>query len=206
MVGHLAPGTDDFEKHLKRFANNPLFRGIRIVSSELAAGLEWPQFLRDVKLLIEHDLELDVNGGPSLLPDVARLAKRLPELRVVINHLANVRIDGKAPPADWTQGMRAAAQHRNVFCKVSALVEGATVRDGKAPTELEFYVPVLDVAWNAFGQDRLIYGSNWPVSERFASYATVQRIVSEYFQGKGRGVAEKFFARNAVAAYKYVRP
>ncbi|MBI3461876.1 MAG: amidohydrolase family protein [Planctomycetes bacterium] len=205
LVGHLAPGGDDFEKRLKRFAKNPLFRGIRIVSAKLAAGLDQDQFLRDLKLLAEHDLELDANGGPGMLADVARLAKRVPELRVVVNHLANVRVDGKAPPADWVQGMRAAAEQPSVFCKVSALVEGATVRDGKAPTELGFYVPVLDMAWNAFGEDRLIYGSNWPVSERFASYATVQRIVREYFQGKGRGVAEKFFARNALAAYKYMQ-
>ena len=84
------------------------------------------------------------------------------------------------------------------------LVETAAVKP--APAELAYYLPTLDVLWNAFGQDRLIYGSNWPVSERFADYATVQRIVGEYFNGKGAEVREKYFWRNAKAVYKFTRP
>lgn len=205
LIGHLKPGTVDFAKHLKRFAKNPLFRGIRINSGDLAKGLDQDAYIADVKRLADNDLELDVNGGPDMPGVVARLAERLPELRVVINHVANVRIDGKAVPADWLEGMHAAAKHRRVFCKVSALVEGATPRLEKVPAELDFYLPVLDAVWNASGEDRLIYGSNWPVSERFASYATVLRIVREYFQGKGNGAAEKFLWRNSIAAYKWVK-
>ena len=63
--------------------------------------------------------------------------------------------------------------------------------------------PVLDAVWDAFGEGRLIYGSNWPVSERAASYATVQGIVSGYFRGKGDVAAENLFSRNAQAGYKW---
>lgn len=206
LVGHLRPGDDDFAQNLKRFAANRHFRGIRIGHAMLKERLDRPEFVRDLKSLADHDLELDVNGGPEMPGDVARLAERLPTLRIVINHCANVRIDGKTPPAAWHDGIRAAAKHAAVFCKVSALVEGTGRTDGKAPEDVTFYKPTLDVIWNAFGENRLIYGSNWPVSERFAPYAVVQKIVADYFADRGREASEKYFHRNAVAAYKPVAP
>jgi predicted TIM-barrel fold metal-dependent hydrolase len=205
LVGHLKPGGDEFAEHLNRFAKNCLFRGIRISSGDLLKGLEQGSFIADLKRLADNDLELDVNGGPDMPQVVARLTERLPELRVVINHMANVRIDGKAVPAGWLEGMQAAAKNRRVFCKVSALVEGAMPRQDNAPAELDFYLPMLDAVWDAFGEDRLIFGSNWPVSERFASFGTVLQIVREYFQSKGNAITEKFFWRNAMAAYKWVK-
>lgn len=203
LVGHLDPGTADFAKHLQRFAKNQRFRGIRVGHAAVKAGLSEKAFLADVRRLVDHDLELDINGGPDMLPDIARLAKAIPTLRIVINHVANVRIDGKAPPPEWLAGMEACAASDKVFCKVSALVEGARRDDQTAPEELAYYVPVLDAVWKAFGSDRLIYGSNWPVSARFAPYPQVQQIVSEYFRAKGRPAYEKFFWKNAMAAYKW---
>jgi L-fucono-1,5-lactonase len=205
LVGHLTPGRDEFAGQLKHFARNPLFRGIRISGGQLGKELDQPNFIADLKRLAEFDLELDVNGGTNVLSNVAWLGKQIPALRIVINHVANVRIDGKTPPKDWLEGMHSAAGQRNVFCKVSGLVEGSGAVEGKAPTAAEFYQPVLDAVWNAFGEDRLIYGSNWPVSERFASYATVQRIVSDYFRAKGKAASEKYFWRNALAVYKWVK-
>ena len=204
-VGNLPVGTDEFAGHLQRFAANPILRGLRISHSSLQAGLARPRYLADLALLVKHDLELDVNGGPEMLTDVARLARELPGLRIVINHLANVKIDGQAPPAAWRRDLEAAARHKNVFLKVSALVEGTGRLDGTAPREVKFYEPTLDAAWETFGADRLIYGSNWPVSERFASLARVQGIVTDYFTTKGQVALTKFFSRNAQAAYKWVR-
>lgn len=205
LVGNLPVGTDEFAGHLKRFAANPIFRGLRVNHAALRAGLDQTRYLADLALLVKHDLELDVNGGPDMLPDVARLARELPGLRIVINHLANVKIDGQAPPSGWRRDLEAVAQHKNVFLKVSALVEGTGKTDGTAPRDVKFYQPTLDAAWEAFGVDRLIYGSNWPVSERFASLATVQGIVTDYFTAKGQDAATKFFSRNAQAAYKWVK-
>jgi L-fuconolactonase len=138
-----------------------------------------------------------------MLPDVDRLAQLMPDLRLIINHEANVRIDGKQPPDGWIAGMKAAAKGNKVFCKVSALAEGAGNAEGKAPKETAFYQPVLDVLWNAFGEDRLIFGSNWPVSERYAAYGTIMGIVTGYFEGKGRGAVAKYFGRNSLKAYKW---
>jgi L-fuconolactonase len=205
LVGHLTPGTDDFRKHLDRFAKNPLFRGIRVLDSQLVKGLEQPAFMDDLKRLAGHDRTLDVNGGPGLLTNVPRLAKLFPELRIVINHAANVANDGKSVNEAWLAGIKEAAPHRNVYCKVSALVEHTGAKDGEAPTALAFYKPLLDALWDAFGADRLMYGSNWPVSGRYASYAAVYGIVAEYFRIKGAAAAPKFFSGNARAAYQWVK-
>lgn len=205
LVGHLNPGEADYPKNLERFAKNPVFRGIRIVHNQLQKGLDQPRYVEDLARLADHDLALDVNGGPKLLPDVDRLATRLPKLRIVINHAGNVANDGKTANPDWLAGIQAAAKHRNVSCKVSALVEHTGKKNGDAPTELSFYKPVLDALWNAFGEDRLMYGSNWPVSQRYATYATVFAIVREYFQGKGKAASEKFFGSNSQAAYKWMK-
>jgi predicted TIM-barrel fold metal-dependent hydrolase len=205
VVGHLQPGADGFQKHLSRFAKNRLFRGIRIATGDIGKGLGQPRFVADLKRLADHDLELDVNGGADTGAAAARLAAALPDLRIVIDHAGNVPIDGKAVPAAWLVGMRAPARHRHVYCKVSALVEATGHRDGKAAKDMAFYTPVLDALWDAFGEDRLLYGSNWPVSEPSAPYAVVLGIVREYFGAKGKEAAAKFFGRNALGAYKWVK-
>jgi predicted TIM-barrel fold metal-dependent hydrolase len=86
-----------------------------------------------------------------------------------------------------------------VFCKVSALVE----QTGKKPPprEVDYYRPVLDTLWNCFGEDRLVYGSNWPMRHDIVPLANVIGIVRDYFIAKGERVAEKFFHDNSQAAY-----
>lgn len=203
VVGNLTPGQPGFAGNLKRFAANKLFRGIRVNHGAVKAGLDQPEFLADIRRLGEAGLELDVNGGPDMPADVARLAEKLPELRIVINHLGNMTVDGAEPPQAWRDGMRAAAKHTRVFCKVSALVEHAKPKSGdkKVPEDVEFYKPILDAIWNIFGDDRLIYGSNWPVSDRAASYKVLFSIVNQYVTARGRAAADKFFWKNAQAAY-----
>lgn len=203
VVGNLTPGKPEFADQLKRFAASPYFRGIRVNASPLKLGLDDAAFLADIKRLADADLELDLNGGPDLLPLVDQLASKLPELRIVINHLANVKIDGPNPNTEWLAGMKSAATHPRVYLKVSALVESAA-RDGKqAPADSEYYRPILESVWRVFGEDRLIYGSNWPVSDRAADYQTVLKIVTDFFQEKGATATSKFFAKNAKAAYRF---
>lgn len=204
FVGRLTPGDPSFAAGVTRFAGNPLFRGIR-VSGGNVAGLTEPGTLRDLEVLAGHDLSLDVNGNVSSLPAVAAVARAVPRLRIVIDHVANVAIDGKAPPADWLSGMDAVSRQRNVFCKVSGLVEGSGRRDGKAPADIEFYRPVLDAVWERFGEERVIYGSNWPVSALFAPFGTVHQIVAGYFKERGQRASRRYFAGNARTAYKWVK-
>lgn len=204
LVGHLKPGRPGFVDHLQRFARHRRFLGIRSGLWDVAVEPEREAYLKDLRHLAGRGLALDVLIGPERLPLVDQLATALPDLRIIINHVANVRIDGQAPPPAWVSGMRACARHPNVACKVSALVEGTGNSRGDAPGAVDFYRPVLDVVWEAFGEDRLIYGSNWPVSARFAPYERVQSIVSDYFQGKGASATAKYFHGNARHFYRYV--
>jgi predicted TIM-barrel fold metal-dependent hydrolase len=204
VVGNLAPGKSEFADQLKRFAANKLYRGIRVGHDAVRAGLEQPEFLADIRRLADRGLELDVNGGPETAADVARLAAKVPELTIVINHLANVAIDGGPPPKEWVSGMQAAAKNARVFCKVSALVELAKTKSGeKVPEDVEFYKPILKAIWEIFGDDRLIYGSDWPVSDIAAPYRVVFSIVNEFVKARGASATEKYFTKNAQAAYRW---
>ena len=205
FVGNLPVGTKQFGGHLKRFAANPLFCGIRIRDRKLEGALDEAAFVSDLKLLAEHDRSLDLVGGREILPFAKRLAKLVPKLRIVIDHLAGVAVDGKPPPAEWLAHIRALARKPNIYCKLSGLVEGTGRSDGSAPREVEFYRPVLSAVEEMFGVERLMYASNWPVSERFAPLATVQGIVADYFRSRRRRAEEQVFGLSAKAAYRLAR-
>ncbi len=201
IVGRLFPGKAEFANELNRLKKEPLFRGIRIGSGELKTGMENEAYRKDIDRFAEAELTLDVNGGPEMLTDVARLAKDFPKLRIVVNHMANVAIDGKVPPEQWRKDIVACGKQTNVWCKMSALVEGCRMRDGKAPKELAFYRPTLEVLWDAFGVQRIVYGSNWPVSDAFATYATVFALADEFLTAKGMEARIRVFGTNAFGAY-----
>lgn len=198
LVGHLDPCQPEFGNQVARFAARPLFKGIR-VGGRYFADIDKDGFLKDMETLLAHGLELDVLLGADQLDGVAKLARRLPELRVVINHVAHVPIDGRAPESRWTEAMARVAEHQRVYCKVSALVEMSQVQP--APEDPGFYAPTLDALWQVFGEDRLVFGSNWPVSDRAGQYGTVIDIVRTYFEARGAEAAAKYWYRNAAAAY-----
>jgi L-fuconolactonase len=202
VVGCLRPGEPGFRTHLARFARHPQFRGIRVGSWGERPDLADARVVDDLDRLAARGLSLDLNLGADTLPAIARLAERLPRLQIVVNHLANVRIDGRRPPVEWMAGMRALAPHRNVACKISGLVEGSGGVDGRAPVDLSFYRPVLDVAWGTFGGDRLMFGSNWPVSARFASFRTVRSIVADFLADKAPRDRERVMGGNARRVYR----
>ena len=202
LSGNLKPTDPDFAKNLKRFAADKKFRGIRVNGRALAENLQNEAFIADLKRLADADLEMDVNGPADTLPAIVAIARKLPTLRIVINHLSNIRIDGQTVDAAWQKNMEAAGKLPHVYAKISGLVEGTGKKDGTAPADAAFYQPQLDVMWQAFGRDKLIYGSNWPVSERFAPLATVQQIVHDYFNAKGSPALAAVFAGNAKAVYQ----
>jgi predicted TIM-barrel fold metal-dependent hydrolase len=206
FVGHLSPHEVDFATHLKRFAANPIFRGIRVSGAEFFENVDKPEFRRGIALMADMGLQLDINGVPALHQPAAKLAADVPALRIVIDHVGGARI--AAPLSDeWRAGMAALGRQKNVHCKVSALMEQtreSAMKWGNAPRDTAFYAPVLDHCWESFGEDRLVYGSNWPVCEKGGTYADQFRIVSEYFTAKGRDACEKYFWRNSREAYRWV--
>lgn len=204
FVGNLKPGRPEFRAELERFARHRKFRGIRIGDDDVKRAVAGGAVLEDLRRLAAKDLSLDVLIGPGALSDVIGLAGKIPDLRIVVDHCANVPVRAGEPPADWVDGIIACHYKPNVFMKVSGLVEGTGKNQGDAPRTVDGYLRVLTTIWSTFGEDRVIYGSNWPVSERFASLATVQGIVETYFHEKGPAASEKYFRRNALRVYKPV--
>jgi len=199
IVGNLEAGTPQFKDHLARFTKNPLFRGIRVWARALADGLDRTEFVSDLKRLAEADREVDFVGGPAMLADIARVAAKLPELRIVIDHFP---FDVAEKEREQTRAaLRELERHPQVFAKVSDVLRRIGDR---VPTDVAHYKPALDELWEVFGSDRLIYGSNWPVSERVAPYPQVLKIVSEYFAGKGAEALIKYFRGNSRTAYRWV--
>lgn len=198
LVGNLDPRADDFGAHIDRLSENPRFLGIRPRTHPWEKE-DVARMAGAFEKLVEKGLELDA-GVNEMVIEVAR---RLPELRIVINHCGNIPADGKPIDPASLELMQKAADCPNVFCKVSGLMD-LRCQIRPAPTDLAFYTPLLDALWTLFGEDRIIYGSDWPVldySER--TYADAQRLVHTYFAQKGPSVLEKYFFKNARKAYKW---
>jgi predicted TIM-barrel fold metal-dependent hydrolase len=206
-VGNLEPGGLDFRKHLERFHRNPLFCGIRygnLWNGSLRAQLSRPDFISDLKALADAGLELDsANPDPALVEDLVRLGDRVPGLRVVIDHLPQLDPPTEAPARSaYESNLRELGKRPQVYVKVSEVLRRV---GGRVPLDLNFYRPRLDELWEIFGQDRLIYGSDWPNSDHWGTYRQVLNVVREYFSSRGKVVAEKFFWKNSIAAYQWVK-
>lgn len=199
LIGNVAPGAPEFAAKLDRFAGNPLFLGLRIGAGALARGVGAPPFDADLRRLAERGLTLDLLGGPSMLPDVLRAARAAPGLRIVIDHLPFAAWDGD--PAAARGALLPVSEITTVYAKVSNVVRSV---DGRVVEGPAFYRPGLDVLWEIFGPDRLVFGSNWPVSGNVAPYPEVHRVVADYFHARGRRAAERFFWRNSLAAYRWI--
>jgi len=211
VVGNLPVGTAAFAGLIERFAANPLFRGIRLNGSKLLAGLEQSEYRRDLGNLADRGLALDVNHGPSFAAATAA-AHAIPALRIVVDHMGGGRITGTSPAADWVRQVETAAARPNLFLKVSALIESAFYAqpqpaDGSErpapPTDPGFYRPWVEQVWRAFGQKRLLFGSNWPVSLRAGSYADVLAVIRPLVAEHGPEAERWFFADAAQSAYRW---
>lgn len=200
FVGHLDPASPTFARDLGRFAPNPLFRGIRARGIPVHRLLE-PICLESLRALGEADLSVDLLAQPGDLTDVARLAGEIPTVRIVLDHIAHVPIDGGKPAPEWTSFIHRLAERRNVTCKVSRLTEAAV--EQPAPTDPEYYRPTLDVLFDSLGADRLMYGSNWPVCELASDYATGFRVVDAFLEGRPAEEREWVMWKTAKGVYKY---
>jgi L-fuconolactonase len=196
-VAYLEAGTPAFRTGLERFRKNPLTRGIRLFDESFVAGVAKPAFMEDLKRLADADLSLDAIGEADTkwLAPLLTVAEKVPNLRIVINHMP------EAPPGWKADQIRALAKHPQVCCKVSGVLKtvGSTV-----PTDVGSYRAVLDQLWEMFGPDRVMYGSNWPKSDHMAPYAKVFSVVKQYVDPKGAAASEKFFSKNSKAFYKWL--
>jgi L-fuconolactonase len=206
MIGDLIPGTASYQGDLERLHANPLFLGIRygnLWDRDLAIDAQKPAFLPGLKMLAERGLVLDsANPNASLIRAIAGVADHLPELRIVIDHLPTARIPAETAARDeyWSL-LRHLAQNKNVFVKLSE-VAAARIEETGGPN---FYRERLDALWDIFGEDHVLYASDWPNSDHHATYQETISIVRNYVEPKGRRAEEKFFWKNSVAAYRWHR-
>jgi L-fuconolactonase len=206
VVGNLDPGAADFRKQLDRLAKSPLFRGIRygnLWDRDLSAQVAKSDFIAGLQSLADAGLALDsANPDPKLIDAIVRVTDRVPSLRVVIDHLPQMD-----PPADAVaretlrSNLRELGTRPQVYVKISEVLRRV---NGRVPTDLDFYRDRLDEIWALFGEDRLMYGSDWPNSDQWGTYSEVFAIAREYVGAKGAKVGEKFFWKNSIAAYHWV--
>jgi predicted TIM-barrel fold metal-dependent hydrolase len=202
-IGHLTPGAADFRANFDRFHKNPLFRGYRYRLGSGPAQFDRPGFVDDLKYTAAADLVMDTaDPNVNLLADVVRASDKVPELRIVIDHLPQM-----LPPTDPTQkasydaSMKAFHDRPNIFVKISEVLRRA---NGTIPTDLAFYKAHLDEIFDCFGPDRILYGSDWPNGDQWLPVPEGFKIVKEYFTAKGREISEKYFWRNSIKCYKWI--
>lgn len=206
-VGNLEPGKPGFRQQLDRFQRNPLFRGIRygnLWGRDLSGQLSSPRFVSDLQFLAQARLTLDTaNPNPDLLAAIVRLTDKVPALRVVIDHLPQMTTPQEAAiRKGYEADLQELGRRPQIYVKISEVLRRV---DGKIPQTLSFYRGRLDELFGIFGEDRLLYGSDWPNSDQWLPVADGLRLVSEYVTAKGRIVAEKYFWKNSVAAYQWLK-
>lgn len=201
VVGRLDLKHPKFAEHVATYHKHKKYLGFRINHGDLKDAAADAKVIGQLNHLIDAGLCLDVNGGPELLPTLIEVAKKFPKLSIVLNHMGNVVIDGKTVPATWKDHIGQLSDLTNVSCKISALVESSRARNGNAPKDLAYYLPTIEVVWNAFGDKRLMYGSDWPVSENAATYGTIITIMREFLKDKPEATQRQIWGKNARRIY-----
>jgi predicted TIM-barrel fold metal-dependent hydrolase len=204
-IGDLEPAAPDYRKHLERFRRNPLFLGIRysgLWGRNFAASVANRDFIAGLKDLAAAGLTLDTSPpGESTLALIRKIKDQVPDLRIVLNHTPRMTLpEDPAARKNFVATLRDFAKTPGIYAKVSGILRRAGDR---VPEDPAFYREQLAGLWDIFGEDRVVYGSDWPNSDNWGSYAAGFRVVNEYALSRGRLAAEKYFWRNSVSAYRW---
>jgi L-fuconolactonase len=198
VVGWVDLASEDCERQLLEFVDDPKFVGVRHVVQDEPDDdfLIREDVLRGLKVLERHGVPFDLLLYVKHLRHVPTLAKTLPDLPMVIDHLAKPRIKDHSTE-DWLPGFLEAASFPNVFCKLSGMVTEAEW-DGWKVDDLRSYVLA---ALESFGPDRLMFGSDWPVCELAASYDEVHRALEDSLEGISKSERAAIFGETASRFY-----
>ena len=200
VVGWVDLCSENVRDELARFANNAKFVGVRHVVQDEPDDrfMLREDFRRGIDQLREFALTYDILVYPRQLPAAIELARAFPEQPFVLDHLGKPDIKS-GTLAGWEESIRELARSSNVFCKLSGMVTEADWKHW----QVEDFFPYLDVVWEAFGEDRVMIGSDWPVCLVAATYADVIGIVEQYLQRREvpNQTRKKVFGRNAIRFY-----
>jgi L-fuconolactonase len=206
-IGNLQPEKPEFKEYLERYRKNKLFLGIRYGNNwgyNLAGQVSNRIFIEGLKLMRQADLTLETaNPRPDLLDAVLTVTDKVPGLRIVIDHLPSMFVGrGVNARAAVEATLRELAKRTQVYVKLSEVLR---LVDGKASTDPALYKPALDYLFDIFGENQVIFGSDWPNQFAAENLPAIVKIVQDYFGAKSRIAAEKYFWRNSIAAYKWLK-
>ncbi len=198
IVGWVDLLSNDVEERLKYYSQFKKLKGFRHVLQDESQRdfMLRPDFLNGISLLSKYHFTYDILINSDQLGFAKELVARFPEQKFVIDHIAKPSIKNKSI-SKWRDEMTAISKYKNVFCKISGMV---TETRWKLWSTDEFD-PYIDIVVEAFGIDRVMFGSDWPVCTLSASYEEVYGIVNSYFSRYNDEEQQKVFGRNAIEFY-----
>lgn len=153
-------------------------------------------FIRGIRQLRRFNYTFDILIYPRQLPAAIELVEKIPEQRFVLDHMAKPEIRS-GEIRQWAMQIRALAANPNVFCKASGLV---TEADWHHWGDSDFK-PYLDVVFDAFGLDRIMFGSDWPVCLLAGEYGKVKKLLLNHIRDLPIDQQKKIFGLNAISFY-----
>jgi L-fuconolactonase len=197
VVGWVDLRAADLGARLEHFCTFPLFRGVRhIAQAEADDFLAREDVVRGISRLGELGLTYDILVYAHQLPAALTLVERLPDQPFAVDHCAKPRIRDRALEP-WAMHMRKLARHSNAYCKVSGLITEASWERWR-PEDIR---PYLDVVFEAFGANRLMFGSDWPVCLLAGSYGRVTELIDRYNEQLSAHERTEVFGGTAVRFY-----
>jgi len=200
VVGWLDMESPDFPRQFELHRKNPRFIGLRPMLQDISDS-QWivrPQVLKSLQLIADADFPFEFLTYTRHLPYVLQALESVGPLRAVIDHISKPEIrEGKLEP--WKQLMAQAAQHENLYCKLSGMITEADPRHWSA----DDLRPYIEHTVDCFGWDRVIFGSDWPVCLLAGSYDQVVQALIEVLRPRMDAKSEgKLFGVNAIDFYK----
>jgi L-fuconolactonase len=197
VVGWGPIADADFEKSIEPLLSHRKLVGLRhILQSEPAGFLGGEDFNRGIRYLTANRLTYDVLVYSAQLNEVIEFVDRHPNQRFVIDHCAKPQIKN-AELEPWKRQMMELARRSNVWCKVSGLVTEASWQ----VWSLEILRPYLDTVLEAFGTERCMAGSDWPVLLVAATYKKWWSVLEQYTSGFKSEECSAFFGGTARSFY-----
>ncbi len=201
FVGNLDPLHADFAADLAALVQEPLFLGLRygnLWDRDLLLDQTRPGFINGLRQLAASGRSLDsANPNPRLIKGLLKLSDALPELRIIVDHLPNAQVPAGEEAAYHADLLRL-AERPNVFAKLAEIPQ---VGPHGLIVDTAFYNDRLAVLWEAFGDERCFFGSDWPNSDHLADFATTLGLVKSCLAHKPEAVQAQFFLHNAVRIY-----
>ncbi len=206
MVGAVIggyPHDRNFGDYITPLAQNKAIKGVRTVlhDPDRPKGLCLkPTFVDNIRRLGDLGINFDLCMRPAEIVDGVKLALKCPNTRLIVDHCGNLSVQStdRTLRRKWEAGIRAAADQENVFIKISGIVASAK-KDQWTADDL---APNINFCLEAFGEDRCIFGGDWPVCLLGATYRQWVTALKEIVRDRSPEFQRKLFHDNAIRAYR----